>query len=83
MPMYFFHVKNGGPRLAEDEEGSNHFDYASARREAEDGLRCLTIDAIRSEEDATRYSIEIADSVGTLIGTVDAQSVLEARYAAA
>ena len=45
MPMYFFHIKENGDVLYDD-EGSDHPDLDAAREEAIEGIRQIISDAV-------------------------------------
>lgn len=47
MPLYFFHIKENGDVLYDD-EGSDHPDLDAAREEANEGIRQIISDAVRT-----------------------------------
>ena len=75
MKQFFFHLRRGDDTLL-DLEGSALADYSSARREAEQSVRELLANAIKSPYDKIPDTLVIADEEGIELGTVSFGAVL-------
>lgn len=67
--MFFFHIRDASS-LVEDLEGSELPDLAAAHAEACGAARNLLAELIRAERLRDGMSIEIADEMGRIVGSV-------------
>lgn len=75
MPIYFFHVRDGDA-LLEDKDGSELANLDAALIEARESAREIAADSLRSKERIDGRKIEIADTLGQILGTVSIQDVV-------
>ena len=75
MALYFFHIRNGD-MSAQDDEGGEFDNFASAEREAVMSIRDLVIESVKWGDPAKGWKIEIADKQGKVLGSVLARAVL-------
>jgi hypothetical protein len=75
MVRYFFHIRDGGT-LIPDDEGTELLDIESARREARASARDLLIDDLRCKTDGESRTLEIADKNGSIIEVFNVRDAL-------
>jgi hypothetical protein len=60
MPHYFFDLRDGSD-FVRDEEGCWFPDFAAAEREAAETAASMLLDARRSDNNPTKFTIEVRD----------------------
>ena len=78
MPVFHFHVRDGG-RLIEDPEGADLLDLDAARAEALAAARELRVQAAERGQALADRRFEIADEGGRVQATVAIKDVLASR----
>jgi hypothetical protein len=76
MPLYFFHVCDGG-NLIHDHVGIELPDFGAALSEARAAIRELAIEALRQAQGVQRMEIEVNDGSGRTLQVVSIRDVLD------
>ena len=77
MPLYFFHIKENGDVLYDD-EGSDHPDPEAAREEAIEGIRQIISDAILTGSPlGLDREMHVDDDVGHTLLTIMFREVVD------
>ena len=75
MARYYFHLRDGG-ELVTDDEGVDLPDLSAAKREAIQAARELLADAIRAGKTRVPEAYVIADEAGRALETIHLASIL-------
>src|SRR4029077_21283011 len=77
MPLFFFHIKENGDVLY-DEEGSDHIDLDAAREEAIEGIRQIISDAVLTGSPlGLDREMHIDDNAGHTLSKIMFRDVLD------
>jgi hypothetical protein len=74
MPHYFFHIRDGG-KIIPDEEGLELSDDGAAIFEAQASAVDMLADAKRESIDISHQAIEVTNSLGLVVALVEFRSL--------
>ena len=75
MPRYFFNIRDH-EGLSQDNEGLEYPDVATARREADLGVRGMLAEAIKRKETVDARTMEVTDERGEVVATIPYRDIL-------
>jgi hypothetical protein len=78
VPRYFFHIVQTGYPPIPDDEGEEHEDLLSARREAVASLRDLIVEAVKRGTSVNGLQVQIANADGKVLDSINAKLIFDA-----
>jgi hypothetical protein len=78
MQRYYFHVRDGNTFVLDD-EGSEHPNLAAVQLEANESLREIIADRVRSQGSTSDLRIEVIDDFGHVVHSASVPDVILSR----
>jgi hypothetical protein len=76
MPLFYFNIRTDGV-LVEDAEGGDYADFDAAKLDAEESLRVLAADQLKSQPQIKVRSIEVCDADRKMLEVVSLPEILK------